>query len=68
VIAETSSAQRFAALARQRQYEIKRALSFGLLERSIGRVVDRPLLREIARIQRVLSAPRPPSPSRRAKS
>jgi len=42
---------------RRLQHEIKRAPSLGLLERSIGRVVDRLLPREIAQLRRVLSAP-----------
>jgi hypothetical protein len=42
---------------RRLQHEIKRAPSLGLLERSIGRVVDRLLPREIAQLRRVLTAP-----------
>ncbi len=42
---------------RRLQHEIKRAPSIGLLERSIGRVVDRLLPREIAQLRRVLTAP-----------
>jgi hypothetical protein len=36
---------------------MKRAPSLGLLERSIGRVVDRLMPREIAQLRRVLTAP-----------
>ncbi len=42
---------------RRLQHEIKRSPSLGLLERSIGRVVDRLLPREIAQLRRVLTAP-----------
>ncbi len=38
-------------------HKIKHAPSLGLLERSIGRVVDRLLPREIAQLRRVLTAP-----------
>ena len=40
------------------QHELKHAPSLGLLERSIGRVVDRLMPREIAQLRRLLSAPR----------
>ena len=43
---------------RRLQHEVKHAPSLGLLERSIGRVVDRLLPREIAQLRRVLTAPR----------
>ena len=43
---------------RRLQQEVKHAPSLGLLERSIGRVVDRLLPREIAQLRRVLTAPR----------
>jgi hypothetical protein len=42
---------------RRLQHQMKRAPTLGLLERSIGRVVDRLLPREIAQLRRVLTAP-----------
>jgi hypothetical protein len=42
---------------RRLQHEVKHAPSLGLLERSIGRVVDRMLPREIAQLRRVLTSP-----------
>lgn len=48
---------RTAERVRRLQHEVKHAPSLGLLERSIGRVVDRLLPREIAQLRRVLSAP-----------
>lgn len=49
---------RAAQRLRRLQHEIKHAPSLGLLERSIGRVVDRLMPREIAQLRRVLTAPR----------
>src|SRR5712692_3319930 len=42
---------------RRLQHQLKHAPSLSLLERSIGRVVDRLLPREIAQLRRVLTAP-----------
>ncbi len=50
-------ATRTAERLRRLQQQVKRAPSLGLLERSIGRVVDRLLPREIAQLRRVLTAP-----------
>ena len=43
---------------RRLQQQLKHAPSLGLLERSIGRAVDRLMPREIAQLRRVLTAPR----------
>src|SRR5438477_630455 len=43
---------------RRLQQQLKNAPSLGLLERSIGRAVDRLMPREIAQLRRVLTAPR----------
>jgi hypothetical protein len=43
---------------RRLQQQLKHAPSLGLLERSIGRVVDRLLPWELAQLRRVLTAPR----------
>jgi hypothetical protein len=43
---------------RQLQPQLKHAPSLGLLERSIGRAVDRLMPSEIAQLRRVLTAPR----------
>jgi hypothetical protein len=48
---------RAAERVRRLQQETQHAPSLGLLERSIGRVVDRLLPHEIAQLRRVLSAP-----------
>ena len=50
-------ATRAAERLRRLQQQIKRAPSLSLLERSIGRVVDRLLPRELAQLRRVLTAP-----------
>jgi hypothetical protein len=42
---------------RRLQHQLKRAPSLGLLERSIGRAVDRLLPRELAQLRRVVTAP-----------
>ena len=42
---------------RRLQHEVKHGPSLGLLERSIGRVVDHMLPREIAQLRRVLTSP-----------
>jgi hypothetical protein len=49
---------RAAERLRQLQQQLKHAPSLGLLERSIGRAVDRLLPREIAQLRRVLTGPR----------
>src|SRR5712692_4017804 len=49
---------RAAERLRQLQQQLKHAPSLGLLERSIGRAVDRLMPREIAQLRRVLTAPR----------
>jgi len=49
---------RAAERLRRLQQELKHAPSLGLLERSIGRAVDRLMPREIAQLRRVLTAPR----------
>jgi hypothetical protein len=49
---------RAAERLRQLKHELKHAPSLGLLERSIGRAVDRLMPREIAQLRRVLTAPR----------
>jgi len=43
---------------RRLQQRLKHAPSLGLLERSIGRAVDRLMPREITQLRRVLTAPR----------
>lgn len=50
-------ATRAAERLRRLQQQMKRAPSLSLLERSIGRVVDRLLPRELAQLRRVLTAP-----------
>ena len=50
--------RRAAERLRQLQQQLKHAPSLGLLERSIGRAVDRLMPREIAQLRRVLTAPR----------
>ena len=49
---------RAAERLRRLQQQLKHAPSLGLLERSIGRAVDRLLPRELAQLRRVLTAPR----------
>jgi relaxase-like protein/DNA relaxase TraI-like protein len=61
---QTVRAEAAAALARsverlgRMQQELKHAPSLDLLERSVGRAVDRLMPREIAQLRRVLTAPR----------
>ena len=49
---------RAAERLRRLQQQLKHAPSLGLLERSIGRAVDRLMPREIAQLHRVLTTPR----------
>src|SRR5439155_22493863 len=49
---------RAAERLRRLQQQLKHAPSVGLLERSIGRAVNRLMPREIAQLRRVLTAPR----------
>src|SRR5207245_2173955 len=53
-----SLVSRAAERLRRLQQQLKHAPSLGLLERSIGRAVDRLMPREIAQLRRVLAAPR----------
>ncbi len=52
-----SLVSRAAERLRQLQQQLKHAPSLGLLERSIGRAVDRLLPRELAQLRRVITAP-----------
>ena len=53
-----SLVSRAAERLRRLQQQLKHAPSLGLLERSIGRAVDRLLPRELAQLRRVITAPR----------
>jgi len=53
-----SLVSRAAEQLRRLQQQLKHVPSLGLLERSIGRAVDRLLPRELAQLRRVLTAPR----------